>query len=318
MGPANLPRVLPNRDRILVDVVRPLAAERGVEVAAFSGDWILRLSRGDRVEYVVGYGFPLNSSGARAVADDKAATAELLADRGVACVEHHLFLRPDLAGYVRDGGNWAAMRALGERWGWDVVVKPNDGTGGLGVVRVGSAAALEAAVHAGFAEHRALALSPFHEIETEYRAVVLDGAVLLAYAKARPAVVGDGARTVAALAADAGVDASSLGPGALADVPARGERRVLDWRHNLGLGARPRPIEDADVRDEVERLAARAARALGLRFASVDVVETAAGRAVLEANAGVMLEAYARAAPDGPDAARRVYGAALDALFGAP
>ena len=317
-GPANLPRVFPNRDRILVTTVRQLAAERGVEVAAFSGDWILRLSRGGRTEHVVGYVFPLNSAGARSVADDKAATAELLADRGVPCVEHRLFLRPDLAGFVRDGGNWAAMQAMAERCDWDLVVKPNDGTGGLGVVRARGPQALEEAVHNGFAAHRALALSPYREIEAEHRAVVLDGAVLLAYAKARPSVVGDGTRTVAALAADAGLGTGALSRSALTDVPASGERRRLDWRHNLGLGATPRPIESSEVRAEVERLAVRAAETLGLRFASVDVVETADGRAVLEVNAGVMLEAYARAVPDGPETARRVYGAALDALFGLP
>ena len=306
--------MLANRDRLLVSTVRQLAAERGVEVAAFAGDWILRLSRGAWTEHVVGYVFPLNSAGARAVSADKAATAELLAARGVPCVAHHLVLRPDLAPYVGDAGNWRSLLDLGERHDWDLVVKPNEGTGGEGVVRVRSARELEAAVHKGFARHRALAVSPFHEIETEYRAVILDDDVLLTYAKARPAVVGDGRRSVGALAEAAGLDASLLAPGVGRRVPGDGERVLLDWRHNLQLGSAPRPIDDDGPRAEVERLAAAAAGTLGLRFASIDVVETSGGLAVLEANAGVMLEAYARAAPDGPATARRIYGAALDAL----
>lgn len=306
--------MLANRDRLLVSTVRQLAAERGIEVATFAGGWVLRLSRGAWTEHVVGYVFPLNSAGARAVSADKAATAELLAARDVPCVAHHLALRPDLAPYVGDGGNWRRILEIGERHGWDLVVKPNEGTGGEGVVRVRSARALEAAVHDGFARHRALALSPFHEIETEYRAVLLDGDVLLTYAKARPAVVGDGARSVGTLAEAAGLETAAVSSGVRQRVPGAGERVLLDWRHNLGLGSAPRPIEDEGMRAQIERLAAAAAGTLGLRFASVDVVETAGGLAVLEANAGVMLEAYARAAPDGPATARRIYGAALDAL----
>jgi hypothetical protein len=174
---------------------------------------------------------------------------------------------------------------------------------------------LEAAVHDGFTRHRALALSPFHEIETEYRAVLLDDEGLLTYAKRRPFVVGDGVQSVGALAEAAGLGGSSVSPDARPGVPARGERVLLDWRHNLQLGSVPHPIDDAATRAEVQRLAAAAAGTLGLRFASVDVVETSRGLAVLEANAGVMLEAYARAAPDGPAVAQRIYGAALDALL---
>ncbi|PAP76398.1 ATP-grasp domain-containing protein [Rubrivirga marina] len=307
--------MLANQDRLLVSTVRQLAAERGVEVASFAGDWILRLSWGGWTEHIVGYVFPLNSAGARAVSADKVATAELLEARGVPCVAHHLVLRPDLAPYVGEAGNWAAIRALGERNGWDLVVKPNEGTGGEDVVRVRGARELEAAVHDGLVRHRALALSPFHEIETEYRAVLLDDDVLLTYAKARPAVVGDGVRSVGALAEAAGLDASAVALDVRRRVPGEGEQVLLDWRHNLQLGSVPRPIESAEVRDEVERLAAAAAGTLGLRFASVDVVETADGLAVLEANAGVMLEAYARAVPDGAATARRIYGAALDALL---
>jgi glutathione synthase/RimK-type ligase-like ATP-grasp enzyme len=307
--------VLANRDRLLVSTVRRLAAERGVEVASFAGDWILRLTRGAWTEHVVGYVFPLNSAGARAVSADKAATAELLAARGVPCVAHHLVLRPDLAPYVGSGGNWRRLLDLGERHGWDLVVKPNEGTGGEGVVRVRSARELEAAIHDGFARHRALALSPFHEIETEYRAVLLDDEGLLTYAKRRPVVVGDGARSVGVLAEAAGLDASLLALDLRGRVPDEGRRVLLDWRHNLQLGSVPRPIDDAATRAEVERLAAAAAGTLGLRFASVDVVETADGLAVLEANAGVMLEAYARAVPGGPATAQQIYGAALDALL---
>lgn len=268
-----------NRDRVLVSALRAACAQRAITVDAFSGDWILRLTRAGQTEHVVGYSFPLNSATAKEVADDKAAGAELLASRGVPCVEHRLFLRPDLAGYVGARGNWAAIQAFAQASGGDMVVKPNQGTGGLGVTRVQTARELEAAVHAGFEAHRSLALSPFLPIRAEYRAVVLGGEVLLTYEKQR----GD------------------------------------DWRHNLAHGAQPVPIPDDTTREAVSALALRAADTLGLVFASIDVVAPEASGAetllVMEANAGVMLERYARERPDGEATALRIYGAALDRLF---
>ncbi|MEL6616713.1 MAG: RimK-like protein [Bacteroidota bacterium] len=263
--------------------------------------------------HVVGYGFPLNTATARGVAIDKAAAAELMQTRDVPCIEHRLFLQPRLASYMEADGNWARMRRYAEENHWDIVCKPNEGTGGGGVRRVRTARELEEAVQEGFATERALALCPFYEIETEYRTVVLDGQVLLVYGKARPHVVGDGTSTLRALAAEAGF-AFSLSPEAATEVVPSGERRLLDWRHNLGRGATPHAVEGS-VRDAVSALALRAARTLSLRFCTIDVAATASGLLVMEANAGVMLENYARQAPDGEATARRIYAAALDLLF---
>ena len=313
-----------NADRVLVRTLRALGAERGISVTTASGGWIVRLSRGRAVAHVVGYTFPLNLASAHLLAQDKAAAAEALGAAGVPCVPHRLVLRPDLADYVGARGNWAALLEHFHASGGDVVVKPNDGTGGLGVERARTVRELEAAVHAGFAEHRALSVSPFRPLAMEARAVVLDGEVLLAYEKHRLSVTGDGRRTLGALAAEA---SAAVPPGASGEIVPAGETRLVDWRHNLGRGARPAALAP-EAREAVSALALRAADALGLRFASVDVVAPEAGAQdtgapaasggllVMEANAGVMLEAYARAAPDGPEAARRVYGAALDAVFG--
>lgn len=299
--------------RFLIAALREIGAERGVGVETFSGDWLVRLSRGLEAHYVVGYHFPLNPSSSALVAGDKAAASEILEGRGVPCVRHDLFLRADVASPLAEGGTWGPMLETAAALGWDLVLKPNEGTGGDGIVRVRSPRELEVAAQRGFARYRSLALSPFLGLEAEVRVVVLDGAAVLTYEKVRPSVVGDGARTAAALAVEAGLAPPAEGA---ADVPPDGERRVLEWRHNLGHGARPVPVEDAAVRVEAEALALRATAELGLRFASVDVVAVAGGGLrVMEVNAGVMMEAYARRAPGGAATARAIYAAAVDRMF---
>ncbi len=59
-------------------------------------------------------------------------------------------------------------------------------------------------------------------------------------------------------------------------------------------------------------MAANAARAIGIRFASIDIVRVGGEWKVLEINSGVMMETLGRHHPELVHAA---YAAALDKLF---
>jgi glutathione synthase/RimK-type ligase-like ATP-grasp enzyme len=92
-----------------------------------------------------------------------------------------------------------------------------------------------------------------------------------------------------------------------------GETRLLNWRHNLDAGAEPVLLEEGEAREACVEIATRAAAAIGIRFASVDLVRVAGDWRVLEINSGVMMEALSRRHPDLVEAA---YAAALDKVFG--
>jgi glutathione synthase/RimK-type ligase-like ATP-grasp enzyme len=110
--------------------------------------------------------------------------------------------------------------------------------------------------------------------------------------------------------------------GELAKILPKGERRVLNWRHNLGQGASARVIDPKHARaTPAWNIAHQATQALGLRFGSVDVVQIAGPTStqpdwrILEVNSGVMMEFLARTLPQGPALARAIYTKALDHMF---
>jgi glutathione synthase/RimK-type ligase-like ATP-grasp enzyme len=318
---------LPNRERVLVALVREIAAEQDMQLDSFSHDWLLRLERGGRARHVLGYNFELNSATAQMITSDKAATADILAAQGIAHVAHQLFLHPRLGGYVSAEGNWSRMLAYAEAQGYPLVVKANEGTGGGQVYRVESAPELEAAVQRLFASQRGISLSPFLEIEQEYRAIVLDDACELLYAKRRPALSGDGQSTVLELiekALLAGSINGELASQAL-DSAAGDIKRVLDkdqelllgWKHNLGAGARPLLLESGETYDELAALAERARSAVGIRFTSVDIVQVGGELAVLEVNSGVMMEYFVQHYPEQRESAKAIYAKAIQKMFAA-
>jgi glutathione synthase/RimK-type ligase-like ATP-grasp enzyme len=203
-----------------------------------------------------------------------------------------------------------------------LVVKPNEGTSGDSVFRVTTKAALELAVGRILAAYPSLAISPYVDIEDEIRVVLVDDLPVVVYGKERPFVIGDGRHSLLelALAATPAELRSTALPGLTAElaraeldaIVPEGERRILNWRHNLDSGARPVLLTDGEVRSACIELAIKAATAIGIRFGSIDVVRTDGAWRILEVNAGVKMEALSRSHPELVYAA---YEAALDKVF---
>src|SRR5215831_5426212 len=309
--------------RTFVEAIRKYCADRGIVIEVRAEGWLIHMQRGEKRHLVFAYDLGLNSAVAHRIANDKAATAEVLAIAGVSCVPHALFLNPQLNAHIPPSGSWEAMLRLLAQHPQGLVVKPNEGTSGKSVFLVSSRPALELAVNRVFASHASLGISPYLEIEDEVRVVLLDGEPLVVYGKNRPSVIGDGKRSLLelALASLPAGQRSTVLPGlfagldkaALDTIVPHGGRRMLSWRHNLESGAEPVVLEQGETREACVELAAAAARAIGIRFASIDVVRADGSWQVLEVNSGVMMEALGKLHPE---LAHAAYGAALDKVFG--
>ncbi|WP_366946261.1 RimK-like protein [uncultured Bradyrhizobium sp.] len=243
----------------------------------------------------------------------------MLASAGVPALPHTLVLGAKLSKHIPGSDSLDAIQPLLDRHPLGLVVKPNAGTSGELVFRATTRAQLETAVARILAAHPSLAISPYVEIDDEVRVVLLDGRALIVYGKTRPSVVGDGVHSLRALARAATTEdqfkiiTTEHDVAALDAIPPLGERRLLNWRHNLDAGAEPVLLADGAAREACVALAIRAAQAVGIRFASIDVVRADGAWKILEVNAGVKMEALGRRHPELVEAA---YGSALDRLFG--
>lgn len=311
-----------NSERILIAIVREIAAELNVEVTTAFTDWVVRLHapNGKRAT-IFGYDFGLNQSSAAQVADDKAATSETLQTFGINCVAHHLVFRPDFARFSDQASTYVHAAHLFETLGQDVVCKNNRGTGGVHVYRARNVPELENALYRIFTVHYAAALSPYVEASTEYRVIMIDGTATAVFGKNRPAVVGDGQRSVAELAArkypNRLVDSKTaeIDSDTLRRVPAEGELTILNWRHNLGQGASPDFVTDAGLEERLTRIAEQSLSAIGLRCGSVDVLAASDNLQVLEVNNGIMVENLARSGVQGASLAKATYNTLIRKLL---
>ena len=286
-----------NAETNFVKIIREVCREEDIELRSYSADWIFRLDKNGRHDVILGYQFGLNSASVNMLCQDKCAASELMTEFGIPNIEHVLFCKPNL------------------------------GTGGENVIKCSTDYELETAVHRIFLKSDYMAVSRYYEIENEYRAVILDGEIRLVYRKRRPQIFGDGVHTVAGLMLrykdcgnEEGTDReihgyadleTDLSQKELSRVPAEGERVILNWRHNLGQGARADLLENGPLKDQISEIVRRVYEEIGVRFASVDIVETEEGLKVLEINSGVMMENFAGQDAHSYETAKAIYRDAI-------
>ena len=322
----------PKTTRFLVQVVKKVAPTLGLTCETYSQDWIIALKKKGVTRYLIGNNFDLNTQAAAKICADKTALSQVLSEEAIPHIEHKIFLAPTLeaVGYVPDEGSYRSIIAYAQRYQCNVVLKDNQGSGGNNVHHCRTVREVEAAAMKIFAEQYGLSISPFADIIDEYRVIVLDGEVKLVFKKVRPGIEGNGRDSVKALLLGelVGLPTDQLSKRLsrgdafpreldLDRIPAKGERILIGWKHNLSVGAIASTDIDDIKRRDVEKLALKAAGKINIRFASVDIVnvnDELAPFQVMEINSSVMIDAAAKV-PVLADAATETYRQAIQCMF---
>lgn len=308
-----------NSQRPFVKIIKEICSENNIELASFSYDWIFQLSKSEKTAHIFGYQFGNNSATSQLICADKCATSDILLFNGVPAVKHDFFMSPTNINYVGVSGNWERILKLLREHG-KVVCKANEGSGGGSVYLASTQFELERAAHKIFSHSRTMAVSPFYEIEKEFRTVVLDGKVMLIYSKNIPFVEGDGKSTLRELLISYAQSHSDF-PLKLdesendLDIIEIGKKHYLNWKHNLGQGAHPEIIQDELLISELSNLATRAARVTGIQFASVDIIKVKNNFMVLEVNSGVMMDYFSQVSDTNYQIAKNIYQKAIEKML---
>ncbi|HYE48736.1 MAG TPA: cyanophycin synthetase [Azospirillaceae bacterium] len=309
------------------------AERRGIPVMRLDAESLVQLGWGSRQQRIRASITGRTSHLAAEAASDKDLTKSLLEEAGVPVPRGEVVRGPE-----------AAVRAA-ERLGWPVVTKPLDGNHGRGVsldlttpdqVRRG----FEMAERHG----RRVIVEQFYR-GRDHRILVVGGRIVAVAERVPAHVVGDGARTVRALVEEVNRDPrrgeghekvmtrividdhvldmlerAGMTPDS---VPAAGEVVYLRATANLSTGGTAVDRTD-DIHPENALIARRAALAVGLDVAGIDLIAPDITRSVRETGGGVV---EVNAAPGfrmhlepSQGRPRDVAGAVLDLLFpdGAP
>lgn len=292
-------------ESFLSKLLSEICVEKGIELEFFSYKYIAKLTKDEKVRYIIGNSFGNNSSSSAKLATDKCCTYEILKSYNVPVIEHNFV------------NTLNSNLDFTEKYNYDVVIKPNKGSEGKSVEHVTNLKDIKKVTNKIVRYEKAAAVCPFHEIKSEYRTFYLDGQTLLTYDKLRPYVTGDGVSNVKKLVKLQDlkhINFEEMSKEELHYIPEKGEKRRISWKHNLCYGSKPQIITDKDKLNKIQDIVKRAAQAIDITFASVDIVELVTGELmVLEINSAVTMTKFVEY--EGHDYSKEIYGKAIDKLF---
>ncbi|MBT0959308.1 ATP-dependent carboxylate-amine ligase [Alphaproteobacteria bacterium KMM 3653] len=291
---------------------------------------------------IFGTALSLNSDAAAAIAADKDYTARLLQRHGLPAPDGQLIVSPafrkslglkDARAATRLPDTQSALR-FAASVGFPVYTKPNKGSEGAGISRAETKAELTADIKHLLKTHSHARVEQAIP-GRDYRVLVLDGEVALAYERLPFTVTGDGTTPLSGLLAEAlqGLSRERRGCKLSADdpriarhlaaqgltpqdTPAKGAAIPLLPSANVSTGGTIRDVT-RQLPPEVHSLAHAAAASIGLTLAGVDILSPdlesgTEGAVILEVNSAPGLDGYASAGPREWDHARQIVIKMLD------
>lgn len=290
-------------------IIKEICNELGIKFTLVSQDWVIILEKDDKIKYVVGYKFPLNDQACGKVCDDKYALYEVMNKFNIPVTEHDIIHK-----------NYDRNRIINicNKYNNDVVIKSNLGTCGSEVFHKTNIEDIFNTIDDLLVENLSVSICPYYDIKTEYRSIVFNDNVELVYGKIRPIVRGNGSSTIYELLLEFNknyfekIECSQELNRVLDD----GELYEYNWQFNLSKGAMPFLLEDIEKENTIKSMALEVAKVLGVKFASIDIVELYDGTLlVLEANSGVMMNNFSVNLSNGKNIAKIIYTKVIEEMF---
>lgn len=302
-----------------LEIIYEICKKHSICITSFENTSVLCLSYKKERHFIWSRRFDLNSAIASRLADNKFETYRVLQSHGIPIVECHKLSRIGTEEYENSAeSNLCVCKSLLEQYG-TVVIKPNNSYEGKSVYRCSSMKDIETALQSIYSSYKFIVVSPYINAINEYRTFFLNGTILLIYKKCLPCITADGKSTLMELLVAQSYDFKMINHQLyqeLNHIYPNGQKIFLNWKFNLTQGASCQIIEKSDLYSKLSNLAIESANAIGISFATVDIIEEGNGKlTVLEINAGVAMDQFIQQVPKGKIMATQIYEKAILSMF---
>lgn len=298
-------------------MIKNISKELDIECKILSKDWVIMLKKEDKIRFISGYKFDLNSHALGQIIDDKYAMYEVLKANNINVINHHIVYSPQNKNeYAKSYNSFEYLKDLYSKYNNDIVLKINNGTCGINVEHITNLEDLNKLYLKMVNKNNSLSLCPYYDIESEFRVIVLKGKIKLIYKKERPIVIGDGKSTIKELLIKFNPSYfNEIDDENLDKVLSSDETYIYDWKFNLSHGAKVNESIVSTDLNEIISLATKTFKSLDIGFASIDIIKTNNQFYVLEINSGVMMKNYTKQIEDGYNKSYQIYKDAVVELF---
>ena len=174
-------------------IIKQIALENNLSYEVLSCDLIIKLTKDNKIRYINGYKFGLNSHSLGLILDDKYATYELLNSLNIKVCKHHILFRPNNHNsYAKNYNSFKYCYDLFLKYNKNVILKVNNGTCGDGVYHITTKNKLKKIYNYLLKYNFSISLCPYYNVKNEYRVILLNNEIKIIYEKINPVVIGNG------------------------------------------------------------------------------------------------------------------------------
>lgn len=258
------------------EMIKEICDEEKIKFELISKEWIIKLTKNDVSRYIVGSKFPLNSQANFIICKDKYATYEVLRNLDIPIVEHRIiYNKKHIKSFDSDLKNMKEFQEYINKNG-KIIIKNACGAMGEDVYMAKDVNKVKTSLKRIFERNDTAVVSPFVNIQSEYRVICLENNVELIFEKIRP---------------------------------------ENSWKHNLSQGAKAKLIDDEKITTELSEFAFKVMKAIDAKFASVDLIRVDNKIMVLEVNSSVSMTHFANQIEGGREIAKEIYKKALSKIW---
>ena len=303
-------------------IIKQIALENDLSYEVLSCDLVIKLTKGNKIRYINGYKFGLNSHSLGLILDDKYATYELLNSLGISVCKHHILFRPNnYNSYAKNYNSFDYCYDLFLKYNKNVILKVNNGTCGDGVYHITTKKELKKVYNHLLKYNFSISLCPYYDIKNEYRVILLNNEIKIMYGKINPVVIGNGKDKLIDLLKDFNINYFGYKANLKKNINynkvlKKDEKFIYDFKYNLSKGSIITEDIDKETKSIISKMAKDVSKKINLGFGSIDIIKTNDDKYyVLEINSGVMIENYIKLTSDGFKKAKKVYEEAVLEMF---
>ncbi len=303
-------------------IIKQIALENNLSYEVLSCDLIIKLTKDNKIRYINGYKFGLNSHSLGLILDDKYATYELLNSLGISVCKHHILFRPtNHNSYAKNYNSFDYCYDLFLKYNKNVILKVNNGTCGDGVYHITTKKELKKIYNHLLKYNFSISLCPYYDIKNEYRVILLNNEIKIMYGKINPVVIGNGKDKLIDLLKDFNINYFGYKTSLKKNINynkvlKKDEKFIYDFKYNLSKGSIITEDIDKETKSIISKMAKDVSKKINLGFGSIDIIKTNDDKYyVLEINSGVMIENYIKLTSDGFKKAKKVYEEAILEMF---
>ena len=302
-------------------IIKQIALENNLSYEVLSCDLVIKLTKGNKIRYINGYKFGLNSHSLGLILDDKYATYELLNSLGISVCKHHILFRPtNHNSYAKNYNSFDYCYDLFLKYNKNVILKVNNGTCD-GVYHITTKKELKKIYNHLLKYNFSISLCPYYDIKNEYRVILLNNEIKIMYGKINPVVIGNGKDKLIDLLKNFNINYFGYKTNLKKNINynkvlKKDEKFIYDFKYNLSKGSIITEDIDKETKSIISKMAKDVSKKINLGFGSIDIIKTNDDKYyVLEINSGVMIENYIKLTSDGFKKAKKVYEEAILEMF---